>query len=149
MTYRPATDVETRLLRALAHIDNDLPLETNELHNELIDRVIRRIADLEAQLAQAEKWLQQWCHSAGWSTGHGDTLADIVREMLSQHCDERSERDLIATNMDDQLAKAQERRDVLERAFAALGDAMDVASALDAAAIIRTAHEANEREGGA
>lgn len=45
------------------------------------------------ELAAAEKLALDWCHAAGWATGHGDTLRDILSEMRSQHCDERSELD--------------------------------------------------------
>ncbi len=52
MSSRRATYAEARLLRVLAHVDNDLPLETNESAGDLMDRAGQRIAQLEAENAR-------------------------------------------------------------------------------------------------
>ena len=52
---------------------------------------------LGSLLRRIDAALVDWAHAAGWATGHGDTPLDIIREMRSQHCDERSYADLAAS----------------------------------------------------
>ena len=59
--------------------------------SEALKRGDRLEADLAAarqELANADSFLVDWSHEAGWSTGHGDTVLDILREMK---CDQREE----------------------------------------------------------
>lgn len=68
-----------------------------------------KIAELEAiqDGSSLSKLVIEWCHQAGWATGHGDTVLDILNEMRSQHCEERSERDRVATNMEGRVTELE------------------------------------------
>ena len=46
--------------------------------------LVSAIERLKAELAELESFLIDWSHEAGWATGHGDTLLDILREMKWQ-----------------------------------------------------------------
>ena len=80
------TDLEA-LERALA--------EPEASWTPLVRVLIAEVRELRAGVSAADKALVDWAHNAGWATGHGDTLCDMIAELKSQHCDERSYADLL------------------------------------------------------
>ncbi len=97
-----------------------------------------RVGELERELAEASRIAEEWWHSAGWASGHGDTLADILREMRSQHCDERSYADLAA---DGGLPERQELHPEIGRLRRDLAEARKDGERLDWLDSRRTDHD--------
>ena len=85
--YRIAADVMGSALSSMLHI----LIAASEQHG--------RAGDMRPFLEQVEDDLRDWARAAGWSFDESDvdSVRDLIRQMKSVHCDERSHNDLIAS----------------------------------------------------
>ncbi len=91
-----------------AHLVGDLVSEIEKLQAQLeeercvtaklaVDLGVARAAGSEVGTEKIRTALVGWAHSARFAVNPSDHPLDLIREMSSQHCDERSMADLVAS----------------------------------------------------